>query len=476
MEGGIAIKHILMFLKDTGLHASFKKLVEEAEISYNWIKDPEKLVSDLKEDNYAQVFVDLDYLCIPFEIIMDIYEIACYYFVQAHEYDAALHLLLNSQSAPLMKKEFDSRYYAYLQSIKNRAPLLLLGNATYQDRKADITKRLLSYIEKAPSSIFAEGNKPTVEVAEVITEKAEYAQRIVNFIQLKEEAKAECCDICANMLAIGTSDGFVQIYDTEQLSIPSELSYQVDKPLINGKKLISVSFSNDGRLLASGDIDGNIKVWKVSDGVLVRNIERAHLKAIGAIKFVKNNNMLLTASHDFSIKLYGLKSCQMMKEFKAHESFINGLRLMSDEVFISYSSDGSIIKWCLTQPNPINKSQSGSIICNPSIICVDINPANNNELLVIERSNRIKILDDSLQYCCDFGLAISSSVFIGGCFSANGKYIYCANDDGNIYIFERSKKCLKSNIKVSKNKIMYIGRHSEDIIYTDSSGIIGRVQ
>jgi WD40 repeat protein len=476
MDGDVAIKHILMFLKDTGLNESFAKLIEESGVSYNWVKQPEKLSKAIIDDDYGVVFAELDHTSVPLDILMDVYECACFHLVSGYEYDAALHLLLNSLSAPELKKEYETRYYALLQSIKSRTPLQLLGNSSYLDRKTDISNRIIKYLEKAPPSIFTSNHTLIIPADKEKMAQSDYVQDLGNYITLKEESKAECMDINGDLVAIGTADGFINILNSVTLQVPKELSYQEQNPMVNSKRVISVIFSNDGKLLASGDVEGNIKVWKVNDGACIRKIDKAHINAVEAIQFIKNNNMLLTASHDCTIKLYGLKSCQIMKEFKAHESYIHGLRLLSDEIFLSYSSDGSVLKWNISEQSPIQSCfPSGSKVNCSSVLYIDMNPTGAHEMLVIDRSNKMRIFTNDLKLTDEYSLLnISNNCFVCGCYSFDAKYIYGGNEDGSIYIFDRLKRTLKSKIKVSKNKLACIRRYLKELIFVDMNGTVGK--
>ena len=476
MDGDVAIKHILMFLKDAGLKESFAKLVEESGVSYNWVKQPDKLSKAILADEYSTVFTELDFTSVPLDLLMDIYECACFYLVSGYEYDAALHLLLNSHSAPALKKEYDARYYSLLQSIKSRTPLQLLGNSTYSDRKNDISNRILKYLDKAPQSIFTSHHPVSLLTDKENTVQCDYVQDLGNYIILKEGSKAECMDVNGDILAIGTPDGFINLLSLSTLQIPKELSYQEQSPIVNPKRIISVIFSDNGKLLASGDVEGNVKVWKVNDGACIRKIDKAHVNAVEAIQFVKNNNMLLTGSHDFTIKLYGLKSCQIMKEFKAHESYVHGIRLLSDELFLSYSSDGSLLKWSISEQLPIQTCYpSGSKVNCSSVLFIDMNPMGAHEMLIIDRSNKMRIFSTELKQTDEFNLLnVSNNYFSCGCYSHDAKYIYGGSEDGSIYIFDRMKRSLKSKIKVSKQKVLCLMRYMKELIFISIDGTIGK--
>lgn len=75
-----------------------------------------------------------------------------------------------------------------------------------------------------------------------------------------------------SLLATGEyyTDYRIQIRNAADLSIVRTLPGHIEAP--NNFGTFSVRFSPDGTLLASGGADGNVKIWRVSDGALLQTL------------------------------------------------------------------------------------------------------------------------------------------------------------------------------------------------------------
>jgi len=107
----------------------------------------------------------------------------------------------------------------------------------------------------------------------------------------------------------------------------------------------SVAFSNDGRLLASGFLQGNLQVWEVSSGVKLYS-HSAHLAGVTSVAFSPNNLWLASGSRDNTIKLWEADTGQELRVLRGHKAEVSAVAFSPDgQWLMSASHDRTIKIW-----------------------------------------------------------------------------------------------------------------------------------
>lgn len=73
--------------------------------------------------------------------------------------------------------------------------------------------------------------------------------------------------------------------------------------------ITSVALSPDSRFVAAGSLDNSARVWSISSGTVVENLEgsEAHTDAIYSVSFSPDGKYLVTGSLDKNVKMWQLR-------------------------------------------------------------------------------------------------------------------------------------------------------------------------
>lgn len=146
-------------------------------------------------------------------------------------------------------------------------------------------------------------------------------RRQAGLIKFSEESHPEsiCFSPDGVSMVTGSVDGFIEVWDYESCKLRKDLEYQAKDELMMhaNQPIMCTAFTRDGELLASGAGDGEVKIWKLETGACVRKFTKAHSQGITSVSFSKDSFQVLTTSYDSLIRVHGLKSGKMLKEFRS---------------------------------------------------------------------------------------------------------------------------------------------------------------
>ena len=99
----------------------------------------------------------------------------------------------------------------------------------------------------------------------------------------------------------------IEVWNPQSGKIRRDLEYQAnDAFMLMDSAVTSLAFSRDGELLASGDRDGRLFVWKIQSGRIICKFERAHSESLTSIRFSGDGTQILSGSHDHMVRYNAL--------------------------------------------------------------------------------------------------------------------------------------------------------------------------
>ena len=107
--------------------------------------------------------------------------------------------------------------------------------------------------------------------------------------------------------------------------------------------ILTLAFSPDGKLLATGDTDFKIHLWDVATGEQ-RLSWQGHDDWIRSIAFSPNGQLLATGSEDVTIRLWEVKTGRCLNTLTGHETWVRSVTFSPDGQTLASSSDDRTIR------------------------------------------------------------------------------------------------------------------------------------
>ncbi|MGH3825571.1 MAG: TIR domain-containing protein [Pseudonocardiaceae bacterium] len=164
----------------------------------------------------------------------------------------------------------------------------------------------------------------------------------------------------ARILAIGTREGVVTLWDLSNRAQPRQLG----RPLTGQHSLVSaVAFAPDGRTLATGSYDGTAILWDLTDPAQPQPRGQSltgHRGLVTSVAFARDGRTLATGSTDGTVILWDLTDLAHPQPrgqpltnhpLAGHRGEVTSVAFAPDgRTLATGSDDGTAILWDLTNP------------------------------------------------------------------------------------------------------------------------------
>ena len=135
--------------------------------------------------------------------------------------------------------------------------------------------------------------------------------------------------------------------------------------------ILSVSFSPDGRILASGGIDGSIELWDVANGRLLSTLKgtlEGHDGVVYSVAFSPDGHTLASGSSDRTIRLWDLTNGSVLLTLEGTNDYT--------EAMVAFSPDGRTLAWVGVDGNiKLSDVASGELLRTlPGAISIAFSP------------------------------------------------------------------------------------------------------
>jgi len=115
-------------------------------------------------------------------------------------------------------------------------------------------------------------------------------------------------------------------------------------------RVLAIDFSPDGKLIATGGGEpsrsGEVKVWDVATGNLIRSLDTLHSDTVFALRFSPDGTKLATVAADKFLKVINVADGKELKSFEGHTNHVLAVDWKSDgKQLVTAGADNVIKVW-----------------------------------------------------------------------------------------------------------------------------------
>ncbi|MBW4446735.1 MAG: NACHT domain-containing protein [Spirirestis rafaelensis WJT71-NPBG6] len=203
--------------------------------------------------------------------------------------------------------------------------------------------------------------------------------------------------------------------------------------------IFSVAFSSNGKLLATGDTNGEIRLYEVANSQQLMTC-KGHTGWVWSVTFSSDDQVLASGSNDQTIKLWDTSTGQCFKTLEGHSGGVRSVTFSPDgQVLASGSDDQTVKLWNISTGKCLKSLRENCC----SVWSVAFNPKGD----VLASGNddyKVRLWDINSSSCIHTLEGHTQRVY-SVTFSPDGNTLASASHDQTVKLWDASTgKCIKT--------------------------------
>jgi WD40 repeat protein len=156
------------------------------------------------------------------------------------------------------------------------------------------------------------------------------------------------------LLASGEANGVIRLWDVASGTCIREL------PARSVGAIVCLAFCSDGRRLAAGCGDHAVRVWEVESGRLLRTLS-GHTAQVECVAYHPEGDRLATCSFDGTVRLWDLSSGRCVRTLAGHQGSVHAIAFSPDGRALAFGGwDCTLRVWDASTGRPVAAMTSPS--------------------------------------------------------------------------------------------------------------------
>jgi len=197
------------------------------------------------------------------------------------------------------------------------------------DKTAIVGKDLTHAVIKGAD--FSNASLCRVNFAEAYLADSSFTQALVTVLSVAFSPDSK-------ILATGDASGEIHLWSVKDYEQILTLSGHINW-------VRSIAFSPDGRMLVSGSDDQTVRLWNTSTSQCLQTMQ-GHTRQVRSVAFSPNGRILASGSLDQTVRLWNVQTGQCLQTWEGHTDEINSVSFSPDSSLLATaSSDQTLRLW-----------------------------------------------------------------------------------------------------------------------------------